>query len=180
MLELSPETLPNSASTVGLRPVTPEDDAFLLGVYDNSRDAELSQVEWPPGRREMFVKSQFRAQHSEYMRRFPDAEYYVVLFDDTPAGRLWTGTAGDEIRLLDIAILPPFQNKGVGTLLFKRLLAEADRTQKTLRHVVFYDNPGALRFYQRLGFVVVEEVGAHIHMERLPSPANPASSDSGG
>ncbi len=168
MLDLASASLPNSASNIRLRPATPADQAFLLSLYDSSRDAELSQVNWPPGARQQFIESQFKAQHAEYTRRFPDAEYYIVLLDDTPAGRLWTGTSGNELRLLDIAILPQFQNRGVGTQLFKRLFAEADLTHKILRHVVFYDNPNALRFYLRLGFVVTDETGAHTHMERLP------------
>lgn len=179
MIDLSPEALPDSASMVRLRPVSPDDDAFLLEVYDGSRDVELSQVEWMPGQRQQFIESQFRAQYKEYMSRFPDAEYYVVLVDDTPAGRIWIGTSETEIRLLDIAITPQFQSKGVGTLLFKRLIAGADRAQKPLRHVVFYTNHAALRFYQRLGFVVTADTGAHVFMERQPSALNSPTTKQG-
>ena len=70
-----------------------------------------------------------------------------------------------QIRLLDIALLAEFQNRGVGTVLLRRLIDEAARTKKPLRHMVFMLNTDAKRFYERLGFVVFEEVGAYLHME---------------
>ena len=36
---------------------------------------------------------------------------------------------------------------------------------KALRHMVFVLNQDAQRFYERLGFVVIEELGAYKHME---------------
>jgi GNAT superfamily N-acetyltransferase len=72
--------------------------------------------------------------------------------------------------LLDIALLEEFQNRGVGTILLRRLIDEAIRTNKPLRHMVFVLNADAKRFYERLGFVVFEEVGAYQHMEWRGTP----------
>ncbi len=155
---------------VTLRPVTKEDEAFLLALYDSSRAAELAQVEWAEGQKEVFVRWQFDLQRREYDARFPDASYEVIMVDEEPAGRIWIGTDEEQIRLLDIALLPPFQKRGVGTLLLRRLIDEAARAKKPLRHMVFVLNNDAHRFYERLGFVIIEDLGAYKHMEfRAPA-----------
>ena len=151
--------------TLTLRAVTADDDAFLLSVYDSTRAAELDQVQWEEGQREAFLKWQFEMQRREYDARFPDAEYDVILIDGEPTGRIWIGRTDKEIRLLDIAILPAFQNRGAGTILLRKLIDEAKATGKRLRHMVFVLNNNAHRFYERLGFVVIDDLGGYKHME---------------
>jgi len=148
-----------------LRPVTPDDDAFLLSIYGSTRAAELDQAPWEEGQREAFLKWQFDLQRREYDARFPDAEYNVILIDGEPAGRIWIGRREEEIRLLDIAILTAFQNRGAGTILLRKLMDEAMVTGRRLRHMVFVLNNDAHRFYERLGFVVIEDLGGYKHME---------------
>ena len=156
--------------TLRLRNVAPQDDEFLLSVYFSTRAEELAQAEWQEGQEEAFVKWQFEMQRREYDARFPDAEYYVILIDDVPAGRMWIGADSEQIRLLDIAILPAFQNRGAGTILIRRLIDVAAATKKSLRHMVFVLNNDAHRFYERLGFVVIEDLGAYKHMEWKSEP----------
>ena len=148
-----------------LRPVTAEDDAFLLSVYAGTRADELGQVEWQEGQKELFLKWQFDLQRREYNARFPDADYNVILINEQPAGRFWIGRDSEQIRLLDIALLSEFQNRGAGTALVNYLIDEARRENKALRHMVFVLNNDAHRFYERLGFVVIEDFGAYKHME---------------
>jgi GNAT superfamily N-acetyltransferase len=145
--------------------VTPEDDEFLLAVYNSTRAEELAQVEWGPGQKESFVRWQFELQRKEYDQRFPDARYQVILADDQPAGRIWIGEDETQIRLLDIGLLEEFQNRGIGTVLLKQLIAEAIAKNKLLRHTVFVLNNNAQRFYERLGFVTIEDLGGYRHME---------------
>src|SRR6185369_9288293 len=153
---------------VELRPVAPDDDEFLLAVYGSTRAEELGQVEWAEGQKATFLRWQFDLQRREYDGRFPDAAYYVVMVDQQPAGRIWVGTDNEQIRLLDIGLLPEFQNRGVGTRLVQRLMTYAADQDKALRHMVFVLNNDAERFYERLGFKQIEEFGAYKHMEWRP------------
>lgn len=161
--------LPNGGKLT-LRPVTTADDPFLLALYHSTRDKELSQAEWQEGKRDEFVRWQFDLQRSEYNARFPDARYQMILIDDQPAGRIWVGEDDEQIRLLDIALLPEFQNRGAGTFLLRSLMQEAETAGKLLRHMVFVLNDDAHRFYERLGFVIIEDLGAYKHMEYKPGP----------
>ena len=150
---------------LALRPVTAADEEFLLSVYASTRADELAQAQWKAGQQEAFVKGQFDLQRREYDTRFPDADYFVILIDGRPAGRIWIARDDQEIRVLDIAMLPEFQNRGAGTTLLHWLIDESKLAGKALRHMVFVLNQDAQRFYERLGFVVIEELGAYKHME---------------
>ena len=160
-------TLPGGG-VVSLRAITPDDEEFLLVVYATTRADELAQVPWSDEQKAAFVRMQFDAQRRDYDARHPDAEYDIILLDARPVGRLWVGRDEEEIRLLDIALLPEAQNKGVGGALLRRLIEEAKETGKKLRHMVFVLNPNAQRFYERLGFRVFEDLGAYRHMEWQP------------
>jgi ribosomal protein S18 acetylase RimI-like enzyme len=172
---------PQAVPRVELRPVAPEDDEFLLVVYASTRADEMALVDWSDDMKRAFLKSQLDAQRADYESKFPAAAYHIVLVDGQAAGRLWVAHTDAEIHLLDIAVLPEFQNRGVGTTLFGRLIEESERTGVPLRHTVFLFNPGATRFYERLGFKKYGETmgGMYIHMERLPasSPARPERND---
>lgn len=168
MLSEAVEMMLERGGVVALKPVAPEDEEFLLGVYASTREDELAQVEWGAGQKELFVRWQFDLQRREYDGRFPEAEYSVIMVDGRPAGRIWVGRDATQIRLLDIALLPEFQNRGVGTLLLRRLIDEARREGLPLRHMVFVLNNEAHRFYERLGFIIIEDFDAYKHMEWRP------------
>jgi len=158
----------DGGGTVELRPVTASDDEFLLSVYASTRADELAQAEWAEGQQEMFLRWQFDLQRREYDARFPDASYNVILVDQQPVGRIWVGSDDEQIRLLDIALLPEFQSRGIGTALLERLKNDAATNGKALRHMVFVLNNNAERFYERLGFTRIEDFGAYKHMEWRP------------
>jgi len=163
---------------VALRAVRPEDEEFLLDVYASSRADEMALVPWDEAQKRAFLRQQFEAQAAQYFARFPEAEYSIILYKDRPVGRFWTGKSPREIRLLDIAILPEFQNQGIGAALVKALIEEAEEANLPLRHMVFKLNIDALRFYERLGFAPIEDVGAYIHMERAPAAPQTSSATS--
>ena len=79
----APIPLPGEGRVV-LRPVTSEDDEFLLAVYASSREEELAQVVWAEGQKEGFVRWQFETQRREYDAHFPAARYEVILVDGRP------------------------------------------------------------------------------------------------
>ena len=161
-------------NSIDLRPARDSDDTFLLALYESTRAGEMDQVPWPDEQKQAFLKAQFDAQRTDYSLRFPDAEHSIIVVDDEPIGRIWIDRRVEEIRLLDIAILPSGQNSGVGTALVGQLQRRATEAELPLRHSVHVTNRDALRFYQRLDFVVVEDFETHVLMEWSPvvSPTN--------
>ena len=173
---MTDSTTNDSPASVSLRSVTPADREFLISVYGDTRAQELAQVVWDEGQKEAFIRWQFERQDEEYRQRYPNARYDVILVDGVPAGRIWVGIDDKQIRLLDIALLSQFQNRGVGTYLLRQLMAEATETKKALRHMVFVLNDNAHRFYERLGFVTIEDLGGYKHMEWAPRQSQTATS----
>jgi len=74
---------------------------------------------------------------------------------------------------VDIAVLPPYRNAGIGTAILHDPLAEAAIAQKPVRIHVEKFNP-ALRLYERLGFVPIADKGVYVFMEWSPGVASQA------
>ena len=140
------------ATAVRTRPATDADRPFLLQVYAHTRVAELAVVPWTDEQKAAFCVHQFEAQDADYRGRWPDGRFLVVEVDGERAGRLYLGDLPDELRIIDIALLPAFCGRGVGTSLLQEALAEAAaRGVKAVLSVEHW-NP-ARRLYERLGFV---------------------------
>jgi ribosomal protein S18 acetylase RimI-like enzyme len=151
-----------------LRAATDADRPFLLAVYAGTRAEELALVDdWDDAQKAAFVAQQFAAQDAYYREHYVGAHYLVVEVDGVPAGRLYVDQWQDEIRLMDISLLPAARGRGVGGRVLRDLQAEATRCAKPLRiHVERY-NP-ALALYERLGFRLLEERGVYLFLEWRP------------
>jgi ribosomal protein S18 acetylase RimI-like enzyme len=147
-----------------LRPAGAEDRDFLLQVYASTREEELRLVDWSAEQKAAFVHMQFEAQDTDYRRNYEDASFDVIEVDGEPAGRLYVDRRADDIRIIDITLLPEYRGRGIGTGLIRGLLDEAATDRKRLSIHVEVNNP-ARRLYERLGFVQVEERGLYLLME---------------
>lgn len=154
---------------ITLRPATHADRAFLRRVYATTREEELRGVPWTPEQKAAFVDMQFGAQDRHYREHYSGAQFLVVEAGGRPLGRLYLHSQPDEVRLMDLTLLPEFRGQGVGTALVGRVLARAAGEGKAVRLHVEGFNP-ALRLYERLGFVPLEERGVYRFMEwRAPA-----------
>jgi ribosomal protein S18 acetylase RimI-like enzyme len=152
---------------IKLRPVEEKDNLFIEAVYRSARERELSYTNWPELQKKTFISMQSIAQHTEYKQKFPGAQFQIIVYNKKDAGRFYTWENEFEIRLIDIALLPSFRGKGIGTILLKKLIEKADRVQKKVSLHVEPDNP-ALKLYERMGFVYIKNNGRHFYMERNP------------
>lgn len=138
---------------------------FLLRLYATTRLDELAQVDWTDEQKAAFVLHQFSAQHEHWQENYTDTSWDVILLDGEPIGRLYVARWPEEIRIVDIALMPGHRNAGIGTRFFRELFEEGDRTgRKVSIHVEAY-NP-AKRLYERLGFVQAGDRGVYLLMER--------------
>lgn len=150
-------------NAITVRNEQPEDESFLFDLYASTRQAELEAWGWPPAMRTTFLTVQFRASQG-YRAAYPDAEFQIVLLNGAKAGRLIVQRTREEMRVVDIALLPQHCNAGIGTALLRRLFGEAAATHKPLRLQVRQDNRAG-RLYERLGFSRTGESELHVEME---------------
>ena len=153
--------------SITLRPIRPGDEGFLYKVYASTRHEELAQTGWSEAQRETFLRMQFDTQSRYYREYYQQASFDVILADGRPIGRLDVARWPEEIRIVDIALLPEYRNAGIGTKLLEDLISESEASAKPLSIHVEQFNP-ALRLYWRLGFREVEDKGVYLLMERAP------------
>ena len=150
------------------RPARDEDRDFLRAVYGSTREEELEPTGWTREQKDAFIAQQFAAQDSYYKQHYEAATYDIVLVDGQPAGRLYVARWPDEIRIMDIALLPAFRGRGIGRRLLDLLLREATESGQTVSIHVEQSNR-AMTLYRRLGFVEVGEHGVYRLLRWTPS-----------
>jgi GNAT superfamily N-acetyltransferase len=152
---------------VGLRRSTVEDRDLLFQVYASTR-SDIAQAPWDEGTKAVLLRVQAHAQDADYRMRWPEAEFLVVTVDGQDAGRLYRVCSGRELRLMDIALLPEWRGRGIGTTLIEGLVDEARSDGRLLSLHVEHGSP-ARRLYDRLGFVAAGQSEVHVRMELRPS-----------
>jgi len=157
----------SQSATITLRPVDPDDKDFLLELYASTRAAEMELVPWTNEQKQAFVLWQFNAQQEHYVKTYPMANHDIIMSSGRRVGRLYVARLEQEIRIVDICLLPAERNSGVGTSLIKQLLDEAQHEQKVTRIYVEVFNP-SLPLFEQLGFSRREQEGIHLLMECRP------------
>ncbi|MEZ5581754.1 MAG: GNAT family N-acetyltransferase [Candidatus Competibacteraceae bacterium] len=107
---------------IRLRPIQGGDLPFLEALYASTRHQEMAATGWNEQRIAEFLSMQFRAQHYHYQRHYPNACFDLIVIDDEPIGRLYLDEWDDEFRLIDIALIPTYRNRGLGTRLLSNVL----------------------------------------------------------
>ena len=157
-------------STLAVRPALPQDEIFLYDLYRAVRGPLFDQTMLTSVQKEHLILMQFRAQLSSYTQQYPNSCYHIVLIDSKACGRLWVAPLERQLHLVDIAMHPDVQKKGVGTVLVQRVQQEAQSRKLPITSTVDRFNPGSLRFHQRLGFKIVREDVLNYFLEWQPAP----------
>lgn len=149
---------------IRLREVTEKDGPFLFEVYADTRAEEISTFGWGEAERNVFLKMQYAAQKHSYLHQYPRAVHQIVMYNETPVGRMITDMTEDAYLLVDVSLHSDFQNQGIGTFLIRNLQNSAEREHKKVRLHVLEHSP-ARQLYDRLGFRLIGESFPYITME---------------
>jgi ribosomal protein S18 acetylase RimI-like enzyme len=152
------EVLSVTDASLSFRDISDEDLEVLLKIYSSTREKELSVTNWSEEQKSVFLKSQFDAQHFHYQKYYHDTYFWLMLYDEKIAGRLYLQIT-HEIRIVDITLLPDFRNKKIGGGLLKDIQNLAKNRNMNVSIHVEQFNP-ALHLYKRLGFEVAETVNS--------------------
>jgi ribosomal protein S18 acetylase RimI-like enzyme len=144
---------------VELRPADPDDYDFVFGVHCA---AMRSSVERVYGWDEDWQARYFR-------ERFSLARRQIIRYDGADIGYISIEEQTTSLFLNTIAILPPYQGRGIGTTLIRRLKQQARRRGIPVTLQVLRGNP-ARALYERLGFEVTGETSTHYQMKWSSTP----------
>jgi ribosomal protein S18 acetylase RimI-like enzyme len=151
-----------------LRPVTNDDESFLYSIYKASRAAEFAPLQLPEAQFDTLMRMQYQLREQSYRGQYPDARHSIVCLESLPMGHIRIHRTPVEYRIVDIAFEAGAQGRGIGTAVVNSLIAEASEARIPLRCSVATNNPGSLRFHQRLGFTVIAEDPMYLELEHSP------------
>ena len=154
---------------IGARCATSADRDFLRSVFISTRRAEFARSGLESARIDALLAEQFEIQDAYYRRHYPHGHFEIVTYGVGDIGRLYHDWDSTELRLIDIALLPSFRGRGIGTRLMHALVAEASRRALAASLYVEMDNP-VRSLYRRLGFVTAGENGVYEIMRREVAP----------
>jgi ribosomal protein S18 acetylase RimI-like enzyme len=158
---------------VELRPETAEDDDTSLAILGSTRARELAMLPWGDGPKMQWLVGQHQAQQHAYRSAYPEGRFDLVVVDGEVVGRLYIGGDRATLYVIDIALMPEWRNRGIGTALLVALLEEAATSGWSVHLHVEVGNPAA-RLYRRLGFSQVDDDGMHCAMVANPQPTGRA------
>lgn len=137
--------------TVRMRPVNETDDSFLYDVVSSTVRNQFKKMGGDIQIMEPLLRIQYENQTREYRKRFPQASHLIVTINNVDAGRIYLDRNSEEIRILDVTLLPEYRGKGLGAFILKMLEEEAAQNQLPIRIYVEEGNP-SLRLFRRLGY----------------------------
>lgn len=137
--------------------VRPAADCEEAPLFEIHRAVFLPHIEQIWGWNEEWQKVNFA-------RELASSATSVIQINSLIVGYVQLRDEGNRIYLQNIALLPDFQSKGIGTRLVKELQAKAAVRGVRLELSVFRTNESARRFYERLGFERTCDSETHTEM----------------
>jgi len=150
---------------VSLRGMTQSDLRFIQRLFARVRWPEFAASGMPPRQICALLRMQCNAQHQHYMQHFQKTDYGVLVGPDGQLiGRLYLDWGKEDLRIVDIALMPNWQQRGLGRALLECVFADAAAKGMKVAIHVEKNNP-ALKLYDRLGFRAVEDKEVYWFME---------------
>ncbi|GGY01357.1 hypothetical protein GCM10007386_35460 [Pseudoduganella dura] len=150
-----------------MRPAEAADQAFLSLLYASTRTADQRMGACDARTEAMLMALQFRARQTLLHALYPYSDMAVIVERERPVGALHVNYGSDEIRILDISLLPETRGRGIGLGLLRSLQAQGARMRVPVRLDVL---PGTRvqRLFQRCGFTLNGANGLYLCMEWMP------------
>jgi RimJ/RimL family protein N-acetyltransferase len=145
---------------LSLPPITRSDETFLFALYASTRADEMSLVDWNEEQKSAFLQSQFQAQQKHYTSKYPHGKFQTISLDNLDnqkIGRLYVCELTDEIRIIDLTILPEFRGQGFGT----QIIADILQSAKKPVQIYLESFNQSINLFKRLGFEIVSDEGIH-------------------
>lgn len=137
---------------IRLRMTRPSDRPIERRIHDANRQ-DLYLIDREADFVQSILDLQFRARDQGYGEQFPDAQYYMIEKSGDVVGRLVVDFGHNEVRIIDIALLPACHNQGIGTQVITALQNVAGKIAASLALSVRQDNLAGISLYQKLGFI---------------------------
>ena len=159
-----------NGAVIAVREQAPEDAAFLYALFraNNLRTLELSGL--PLAFLDDIIAMQHNSRMQTYRGLFPSAVWSLVQCDGKPVGEIVEHDEGDYMYVVDIALLPEWQAKGLGTALMREVMDRCATRGIGVRAKVAIGNEPSLKMFRKLGFIASPPDEISFIELRLPAP----------
>ena len=156
-----------TSRSIEMRPAEAAYLAFMQQLYSSTRSAEVRMGGCDLATETLLQGLQFKAQQTWYETQYPNADLAVIMDRERLIGRLYVDYGPDELRILDICLLPEYRNRGIGLGLLRSLQAQGERLRLPVRINVPLGSL-AQRLLLRCGFDILAVDGTYNIMEWMP------------
>lgn len=132
------------------------DSAFLFQLFSQIKKVELHFDLFPEEISSRILQMQYNAWEEMVRTRYSGSDDFIIMFDSERVGRVQFSETAEELRIINISILPLFQGEGIGTEILRKLLTDATRKKLQATLEVDKSNP-AINLYRRLGFTEYQD-----------------------
>jgi GNAT superfamily N-acetyltransferase len=162
-----PTEIPSPVGLLRLRPECDADQDFRYRLFCDSQPSEFALL--APAALGEVMTQQFHAQTLSYLAQFPEARFDIIELSGERIGRIVVDRPGAGLHIVDLAIVPHWRGRGVGTAIVRALIDEARAAGIPVRIEASEGDP-SLRLYHRLGFVSTATAPPHTQLEWRPAP----------
>ncbi|GGX70503.1 hypothetical protein GCM10007385_44410 [Tateyamaria omphalii] len=128
---------------------------FLRDLFMQVQRQAMGSLPLPEPALLQMLEQQHNAQVQEYKRAFPLAVNMILLKDGQPVGRLYVDFSSDPVHMIDFAIVPSMQSKGIGSNVLQSL-CEAAQNRSVRLSLKVLSGQRAEKLYARFGFEVTD------------------------
>jgi RimJ/RimL family protein N-acetyltransferase len=151
-----------------LRPERADDVDFLTALFRHSALADLVSLPVDDTVKEALVRMQFTSQTASYRSQHSRARFDIVERDGEPIGRIVIDPGEQVGCIVDFALLPDCQARGLGTAILRAVLAQFAGLRRPVTCMVLAGNEASLRMCRRVGFVPTDEAPPFLRLEWRP------------
>jgi ribosomal protein S18 acetylase RimI-like enzyme len=156
--------VPAMSQILTLRPIRANDQEFLYRLFYSVHAEKLQLVPLSAEEKTQLVELMYQGFTQHYGSLAPVSDDRLILLNNESIGRMILLQMREEIRLADLAILPEYRQRGIGSALIGQVQTESTMSKRPVRlQVARFDR--ALGLYRRLGFYKTDVEGPFIHLE---------------
>ena len=144
------------------------DEAFLEALFAASRE-DLQWVQGDAAFVQQLVRMQRQAQEMGVRQNYPQALRLVIERDREPVGQAIVNIGGQELRLVDIAVLPLARRAGIARAAVACVQQEAAERGLPVGLMVGRANGAACALYGSLGFLPLSQDTLFVQMQWRPA-----------
>jgi len=137
-----------------MRAAKAKDHLFLDALYRDSRQ-DLLDLPLDAVAIEQMIAMQRMSQTAGVKQTYPNAQDWLLHWHEEAIGHLWLDIGGNDIRVIDIAVLGAWRKHGFASSILVALQTYASRMNKTISLAVQCNNLVARRVYLKAGFLLL-------------------------